>query len=295
MQYFVWVSIAFLLYRLYRADYLHIPSINSIPYFVLSVILLQAANFINGTIWQQMLCVENVKVKYGDAYTSLGASIFAKYIPGFVWTVMGSVGFIADKAPVSKLVLTSLSFTSQLIIIWIGLLWGGIALILIHDWWQLLIALTIFILLGGVILSPYVLRIIEWLGRIAFKADFTLPRVTIAKVIPVIPFYVLLWFVWNAAFHFFVLALYGNHVPLYTGMAFSLAATYGILAIFAPGGVGVREGMLFLFLSSIGMPSKEAVSISVASRVWFMVGEFIFFFSSLAWMYFTPQQHVKKE
>ena len=57
------------------------------------------------------------------------------------------------------------------------------------------------------------------------------------------------------------------HLPLGTAVgAFTLGYTLGLLALFAPGGVGVRElvliGLLAPFLGSGG-----AVALSVASRI----------------------------
>jgi uncharacterized membrane protein YbhN (UPF0104 family) len=66
------------------------------------------------------------------------------------------------------------------------------------------------------------------------------------------------------------------------GLTFPLAATLGILAIIAPGGIGVREGVLFLFLNSSGaLTVEEATTISVFSRVWFLVGESFLFLIAL--------------
>jgi len=48
----------------------------------------------------------------------------------------------------------------------------------------------------------------------------------------------------------------------------------GMIAFFAPAGLGVREGSLFFLLSKI-MPEAEAAVISISSRVWMMCSELI--------------------
>ena len=61
------------------------------------------------------------------------------------------------------------------------------------------------------------------------------------------------------------------------GLGFPLAATLGIMAVIAPGGLGAREGVLVGYLMLAGVPLAEATTISLASRLWFLVGEaFIF-------------------
>jgi len=49
------------------------------------------------------------------------------------------------------------------------------------------------------------------------------------------------------------------------------------MAFIAPGGLGVREGVMVGYLTLAGLPIAEAVTIAGASRLWFLVGEaFIF-------------------
>ncbi len=61
------------------------------------------------------------------------------------------------------------------------------------------------------------------------------------------------------------------------GLVFPLSGTLGILAGFAPGGIGVREGLMVSCLVLAGFEITEAATISIASRLWFLIGEsFIF-------------------
>jgi uncharacterized membrane protein YbhN (UPF0104 family) len=61
------------------------------------------------------------------------------------------------------------------------------------------------------------------------------------------------------------------------GAGFPLAASLGVLALVAPGGLGVREGVIVAYLGLAGIPAMEATTISIASRLWFLGGELIFF------------------
>ena len=64
-------------------------------------------------------------------------------------------------------------------------------------------------------------------------------------------------------------------------MGFPLAATIGVLAIIAPGGIGAREGILTGYFVLTGIPLETAVTISIASRLWFLIGESLFFIVGL--------------
>lgn len=55
-----------------------------------------------------------------------------------------------------------------------------------------------------------------------------------------------------------------------------LAAAVGMLAIFAPSGIGVREGVQLILLSAI-MSKEFAILVTVTTRLWGVVLDFIFF------------------
>ena len=56
----------------------------------------------------------------------------------------------------------------------------------------------------------------------------------------------------------------------------NLAAALGMLAIFVPSGIGVREG-IFLVLLAVVMPKEAALLITVATRLWGVVMDLLFF------------------
>lgn len=74
----------------------------------------------------------------------------------------------------------------------------------------------------------------------------------------------------------------GVYLPLsYHDMFFiigasNLAGALGMLAIFAPSGIGVREGVQLVLFSAL-MPKSIALVIVVVSRLWSVVIDFIFF------------------
>ena len=55
---------------------------------------------------------------------------------------------------------------------------------------------------------------------------------------------------------------------------YGLSCIIGILAVFAPSGLGVREGIMLLGLGLV-MPKEYAVIISIISRLWQTVAELI--------------------
>jgi uncharacterized membrane protein YbhN (UPF0104 family) len=86
--------------------------------------------------------------------------------------------------------------------------------------------------------------------------------------------YVLNWLVFGGTLFVFIRSFYlvDPSSILYLTGAFSLAGMIGILAFFTPSGLGVREGVLALFLNQV-MPTSVAIVAAVASRIWLTVVE----------------------
>ena len=96
-----------------------------------------------------------------------------------------------------------------------------------------------------------------------------------------LPWTAINWLLWCAGFYFLILSLTDTPVSPDAGLSFALATNIGILAIVSPGGLGVREAVLIAYLNFIGLSMAEATTISVASRLWFLIGEGALFAAGL--------------
>jgi uncharacterized membrane protein YbhN (UPF0104 family) len=77
------------------------------------------------------------------------------------------------------------------------------------------------------------------------------------------------WVVGGVGFYLFVDSIFpvSPHQILFLTGALAFSSILGLIAIFAPSGLGVREGTLVYLLSYI-MPGSVAVVISVLTRIW---------------------------
>jgi hypothetical protein len=82
------------------------------------------------------------------------------------------------------------------------------------------------------------------------------------------------WYVLGTGLYLLIAAV--TEVPMsiipYATAAFSMAGIMGVLALFAPSGIGVREGVLTFFLSQV-LPPGIAVIVVLMARVWLTVAE----------------------
>jgi uncharacterized membrane protein YbhN (UPF0104 family) len=83
----------------------------------------------------------------------------------------------------------------------------------------------------------------------------------------------------GVAFYLIALAIYpsiGIENILFVAATATLATAVSILAIFAPSGIGVREGVQLLLLSLI-MPTEYALAITVLTRLWSIGTDILFY------------------
>lgn len=273
------LSIAFLIYYLTKINYLIFDKIE-INYFLmsLSIILMWSGFLISAISWKAALKANNIKIGTTQAVYSQGAAIFAKYIPGKIWVILGRAGIIVKDN--RELIKTStISLKEQLVYLVIGLLTSFAVLLFmpVNNWYLAVIFLTA----AGLSLFLFSKKIHFW-GELLFEKIFRkrieIPFVNIRQSLPYAVILLILWLIWSVGFYLLCRSVYPD-TQLVAAFIFPVSVSYGLLAIFLPGGIGVREGVMVLLLTSSGMEPAMATTISVLSRIWFITGE-IFIFSA---------------
>ena len=136
--------------------------------------------------------------------------------------------------------------------------------------WVLVVALAAFI----IVLHPRLLGgLIAMTARVIRRRPF---QVTMGylETLRILGLYVLNWLVFGVALYLLIRSFYPVQPSLivYLAGAFSFAGMVGILAVFAPSGLGVRDGLLALFLCQV-MPTGVALLAAIVTRVWLTVAE----------------------
>jgi uncharacterized membrane protein YbhN (UPF0104 family) len=105
-------------------------------------------------------------------------------------------------------------------------------------------------------------------GRVL--ADVTLPRGY--WLVALACYYIAFWLLFGLVFWDFCQAIEPS-VPLQVAVSsLTLSFLVGFLAFFAPGGIGVREAVLYGLVSGYASPAS-ALAIAIGSRVFVMGGE----------------------
>jgi len=276
-------SLVFVIIYLARLDYISLASFNySFTYLLFSVFFLIAGFTLSALSWKKILEQYNISIPFKTAFISHGSNIFAKYIPGKVWMVLGRAGYLHKLKPGLNIkTLSVASLSEQIIFIWSGLLLSIFLAAKLLDLWMLLLFLLVLLFVTVLLFHNKVHHTVTRFIEKRFGKKVEIPHIPFILVIKMLLFCLLYWMFWVIGFYFLIKAVSPGEVPFYLGTIFPLSAIAGIMAIIAPGGIGVREGVMVLGLTYAGFNLEHATSVSILSRLWFVVGEISLFLSAL--------------
>ena len=278
---FLIISFLFLFIFLVRQDYI-IPEVKNWYFLGISFLLL-FAGFVSSTFsWKVALGSHGFTHTRRETLVSHGLSVFAKYIPGKVWVILGRAGYLSsDKAGLKNR--SFVSFKEQLIYLWAGFLVSTIPTLMFYGARHWIRLLVLLIILGSplFLFVPQVHSILMKLIQRVVKKEVDLPLVKFRQSVPMIGAVLVIWACWTSGFYLFMMAFSNNITPVMM-FAFPLSVCFGLIAIILPGGLGLREGIIVGYLSLAGLDVEWATTIAFVNRLWFISGEVFLFLLATA-------------
>lgn len=276
----LFISFVFLFVFLVRQEYI-IPEIIDSRALILSFLFLFAGFYASTFSWFVALRIHGITHRTSDALVSHGLSVFAKYIPGKIWVILGRAGYLSD----DKKGLKNRSYVSlmeQVVYLWAGFLISSVPTVIFYKFqW---ISYLVLIIFAGLTLFLFVERInhrvINLIKRI-FKKELEVPLVRLGQSLPLIAAVSVIWILWTAGFYLFMMAFAQDITPVMM-FAFPLSVCFGLIAIILPAGLGLREGIIIGYLSLAGLDLETATTISFFNRLWFISGELFIFLLATA-------------
>jgi uncharacterized membrane protein YbhN (UPF0104 family) len=198
-----------------------------------------------------------------------------RYIPGKVWQFLGWF-YLFEREGVNPVqTLTSIA-VNQVVQNITGLalafvVLAGLRSTELSGW---LLPFLIVIPLGLVVIQPSVLeKLLNW-GLRLFKRGPVVIELTAWDLARFAALHLLIWLSYGLAFYIFTRALYPVPLEWLSAWAgiFAGAWTLGFLSFLAPGGLGVREGIL-VYLLGFYLPSHVAIVVTLLSRLWVTAAE----------------------
>jgi uncharacterized membrane protein YbhN (UPF0104 family) len=239
---------------------------------ILATITFAFSYFIQVGAWYLITLRLGIALPFRETLESWFYSQLGKYLPGKVWLLLGRFYFYESKGKSRKAISIALYFETITLIVAGAFIFlaaflflkGGRVFPAKVSWWLILLFGLAFLSL-----HPRVLQTLSnWVLHL-WKREPIFFSISYPEVLWILLVCLLSWGVGGIGFYFFVDAIYpvSSFYLLFLTGSLAVSSTLGLIALFAPGGLGVREGALVYLLSFL-MPSPVAVIISVLTRLW---------------------------
>jgi glycosyltransferase 2 family protein len=212
---------------------------------------------------------------YRDVLKLSFAANLGKYLPGGFWQVAGKLtmakraGVDTHAALVASVVESGTGVAGGTLFFLFATLVGGARLPAAVPRWPLAVAAVAIV----VALHPAIFGRVIAFGMRLLKIEGPLPRLGFLSTLGIVAYYFASWFVAGGAFWLFARSLTplvsASDVLAFSGY-YAAAMVGGLVVLFVPAGLGVREGILLVLLR-LSLPAEGATAaavISVAARVW---------------------------
>jgi len=213
----------------------------------------------------------------------------SRFVPGTIWQ-FAHVSAEALVARISPLAATGAILFQQLVLLGTGLaLTISLAPVLptaVSGSTNPVAALGLASLgvAAAIILLPIAAPTIErWTSRL-MRREIRWPAPTHRELSGYVGTLVMPWVAYGVAFWLFGRGVLGDAAPALLPAAAAFIGSYvaGIIAVFAPGGLGVREAALVALLSPVTGPAP-ALFLAIASRLWLVALEILTALGVLGW------------
>jgi len=247
------------------------------PGWILSAVVIVWATYgLLVASWRRILGGWNQRLRLGKAAQIWCVSNLGRYLPGKVWSIAG-LAVLAQRAGVagwaaaaSALVMQALAIGTGALVV--GLAAPGVAAPVLQAVGISYEAAPILLAVAGVaVLVTLLVLTTQPLAAAANRLagpKFELRPLPLGSVAAAGGATLASWIAYGMAFWFLARGLFGaGELTVQTAVGvFAAGYIVGLLALFAPGGVGVRE-LVFLALLSPVLGSRGALALTVASRL----------------------------
>ena len=223
--------------------------------------------------WRQTVLAWGERLSWRSAARIWFISNLGRYVPGKVWQI-GAMSALAREQGISSVAAVGSSLLVNLVNILAGCLVVALAGSRRLAGPGFIIGLVVFS--AAVMASPWAVPLLlRAVNRLTGRA-IPLPRIPPLAIVLAVAGCALAWNLYGVAFRELTVAIFGEaagRTSSYTAV-FTLSYLFGYLALFAPGGLVVREGVLTKLLPLAGLATGAgAVMLVLISRLWLTVLE----------------------
>ena len=280
------------------ADALGDVQFHSLPPWCIPTIIVMHVVFLvlSADVWRRLVhAITGARIQFSESYLQMASFAAGKYIPGKVWGVVARTAQLKRSAVSARMsILTSV--VEQFAVLFGGGFVAVFAATLVFPEYLAAIVLMGVAMLGGLImLSRHVPEIVKWVQRRRGIEVAPVPDIVggLWLWLRLIVAYSILWLIAGMILSVIYFSLFDATVSVGHVAALILANTIGyivgFLAVFAPGGLGVREATTVAVLAPF-FPIREALIAAILLRALIVVFDGI----NLGIMIFAELRHAAR-
>jgi uncharacterized membrane protein YbhN (UPF0104 family) len=235
--------------------------------------------------WRKLMRSFGGDVSFRDSLRAYYCSQLGKYIPGKATVLFIRAGMIKGRGlGVAAATITATCETLMMMGAGLAIAMTLSPIIGWPNWIRSIPFASIVVPVGIVLCCLVALRVIAFIlsnlvrtmistKMLRFKKELDIPAKEIGYGLLA---FVITWILFGLSLGLTIRSISGDLIdfgdwPIWIG-AVSAATSIGFIAIFAPGGLGVREGLLWMVLS-LHIPEKQAMAAAVLLRLVWLVAE----------------------
>jgi len=240
---------------------------------LLSTFIFVLSYFIQIWAWYLITLKLGIAIPFPETLENWFYSQLGKYLPGKVWLLLSRFYFYESKGKSKKAVSIALYLETVTAIMAAGLIFLA-ALALFREVRPFssgnqFLLLSLLFILAFISIHPRIFqKILNWV-LIKFKREPLSLSISYPDILWILSVCILAWVIGGIGFYLFIDSVYpiSSETLLFLTGALAFSSILGLVAIFAPSGLGVREGALVYLLPYV-MPEPVAVIISILTRIW---------------------------
>lgn len=200
-------------------------------------------------------------------------SSLTRYLPGGFWPYISRASLAKDQG--LDIMTSSISvYLETLLLISSALAVGFPSLLYAADIHISPLSALLILIVFGLLMHPKIIQLVRYFPCQTKNAINAVQLPSLPVIAALYIYYVFFWLFFGIIFYSFVYSVYPvpfQHI-IPVGSAIAFAFFSGLIVVFIPAGIGIREATLYLLLISF-LPHTTCLVISISSRLWVMLGE----------------------
>jgi hypothetical protein len=239
---------------------------------------------VSSYLWSMaLITVSSKKVSLVDSFFQLCLVNLGKYIPGKIWGMFARGSYLKQRHDIDVGRIIQATYIEQMYLLGSGVILASLIVAAISSrpiLWAVAPVISLVIIIASVYQKPLtsMIRFAHRLGRSDATYElqnFDLPAI---RQLAMLVMYVVVWLLLSMVMYGLYLALFQAEISWHMAAVMTLSCiagmSAGFVAIFSPGGVGVREAVSGGILAAY-MPMSDAILLVLLFRIWLAVLEVI--------------------